>query len=444
MGGPPPPPPPPGMRGPPPPPPPPGGAAAAPKAASSGDMQNELMNSIKNFRGLKKVNKPAEPGLSVKPKAPILSPEEKARLAKEADEEERSSLFIELLGFMETSHGNMEELTNKAAASTKTSRGFIYNLVRRDFVDGYRVLESMPEKGSRVPLQVYQGMEVNRSIILPDAKEADLKDRIEEGGIVARVHMYRFDDKAQVHTLDEIVLMKGKGFPKPIGVFSEPEPVKDSSSRASLMAWEGWKSRKDDYLQLDYPQFELSFNKLMDQDKITTLQMQKLEQTQVAMRRMAESLKNQFEKFPTSEVRDIVESIPKHLKELTTKLQEERGIIIRGEGLKLTPAFLSTLNLKPKALIEAERALAIAAAEEAKARALEELEKGRQQAEAPVFTYKSFLEKAKEGNVEDLLQKFVDYDTKEDEVETKQVKRMARLKTFHAGVRHRMFKSNEV
>ncbi|KAI9330082.1 hypothetical protein BDR26DRAFT_714465 [Obelidium mucronatum] len=263
MGGPPPPPPPPGM-GPPPPPPPPGGSA--PKAIPSGDLQAELMNALKGNpqARLKKRSPPVERGgvSAIAPKAPTLSPEEQARLAKQADEEERSALFIELLGFMETTHGNMEELTTKAAMSTKTSRGFIYSLIRRGFVDGYRVVESMPEKGSKAPLQVYQGMEVNRSIIVPDAKEGDLKDRIEEGGIVARVHMYRFDDRAQLHTLDEIVLMKGKAFPKPIPKFSEKEPVKDSSSRASLMAWEDWKTRKDDYSQLDYPQFELSFNKV--------------------------------------------------------------------------------------------------------------------------------------------------------------------------------------
>ncbi|KAJ3039358.1 hypothetical protein HDU99_010242 [Rhizoclosmatium hyalinum] len=245
--------------------------------------------------------------------------------------------------------------------------------------------------------------------------------------------------------------MKGAQFPKPIPKFNEPEPAKDSS-RASLVAWEAWKQRKDDYLQLDYPQFELSFNKLMDQDKVTTTQMSKLEQTQVAMRRMAESLQRQFQDFPTDEVRVIVEAIPKHIKELTAKLQEERGIILRGEGLKLTPDFLRTLNLKPKALLEAEKALAIAAAEEAKARAQEEAERAAKDKAAavaaepilPVFTYKTFLEKAKEGNAELLVQQLVDSQMAAEDAEKLQVKRLQRLKTFHAGVSHRLSKHYEI
>ncbi|KAJ3063003.1 hypothetical protein HDU98_001122 [Podochytrium sp. JEL0797] len=414
---------------------------------SASDLQNALGR-------LKKKKRPTSPSLSAAPKAPELSAEEKARAAKQADDETRSSLFIELLGYMETSHGNLEELTNNASKSTRVSRGFIYSLIRRDFVEGFRLIESMPEKGSKAPLQVYQGIEVNRSISLKDVHDADLKEQMEHGGIVARVHMYRFDDKAQSHTLDEIVLMKGVKFPKPIPPFNEPEPVKDSSSKASLMAWDAWKQKKDDFPQLDYPQFELSFKKLMDQEKVTVLQMQKLEQTQIAMRRMAESLSKQFEKFPTEEVRVVVEAIPKHIKELTRKLQEERGIILRGEGLKLTPDFLKTLDLKPKAVLEAEKALAIAAAEEArqraeeaKQRAVESEQAAAAAAESPVvFTYKSFLEKAKDGNVEDLLREMVESDLAHDEeaAEVKSLNRLHRLKTFHAGVFHRTSKYNEL
>ncbi|KAJ3231729.1 hypothetical protein HDU78_007553 [Chytriomyces hyalinus] len=37
--------------------------------------------------------------------------------------------------------------------------------------------------------------------------------------------MHRFDDKAQTHTLEEIVLLKGRAFPKALPPYSEPEPV---------------------------------------------------------------------------------------------------------------------------------------------------------------------------------------------------------------------------
>ena len=96
----------------------------------------------------------------------------------------------------------------------------------------------------------------------------------------------------------------------------------------------------------------------------------------VAMRRMADSLKHTFEKFETKELRDIVQSIPQHIKSVMERLQQKQGIIIRGEGLKLTPEFLKSLDLKPKALVAAEQALAKAAADEAAARAKESAEAG--------------------------------------------------------------------
>jgi hypothetical protein len=98
--------------------------------------------------------------------------------------------------------------------------------------------------------------------------------------------------------------------------------------------------------------------KLSNQDTITTSVFEQLLATIVAMRRMADSLRKTFESFTVKELREIVESIPQHIKSVTAKLQEQQGIIIRGEGsLKLTPEFLRSLNLKSKKLIEAERAL---------------------------------------------------------------------------------------
>ncbi|KAJ3118726.1 hypothetical protein HK100_000562, partial [Physocladia obscura] len=427
----------------PPPPPPPGGSTPKQVLPAKGDFLSELTDP--NRRKLKKRGPPPEKPISSIFKAPELTAAEKAAI----EESERSELFVELLQYMESSHGNVEELADKAAASTKTARGFIYSLLRRDYLDGYRVTDCMPAGGSRAPMLVYQGMEVNRAITVRDASEQDLKDRIEEGGIVARVHMYRFDDKARTHTVDEIVLMKGSKFPAILKPFDEPEPVK-GSDRASLIRHDEWLEKKTRYEQSDYRQFELFFRKLMEQDKQTTLQYQKLGQTQTAMRRMAESLKTQFEAFPTSEVREIVASIPRQIRELTARLENERGIRIRGEALKLTPEFLRTLDLKPKALVEAERALAIAAAE-AKRSAEEEAEeerkrKGEEDAAAaaaaaaavPVFSYKSLIDKAKErGNVEEYLEQFVQNELKQlkEEVEqTHEMKRIARLHTFHAPV----------
>ncbi|TPX70964.1 hypothetical protein CcCBS67573_g06378 [Chytriomyces confervae] len=446
-GGPPPPPPPPGFGGAPPPPPPPAATAKAPV-----DAQADMFNAIKNggFK-LKKRGPPPEKSINDQLKGPEASPEEKARLAKQAEEELRSSLFIELLGHMETSNGNLDELTTKAANSTKVARGFIFNLVRKEFVDAFRSKESMPPNGKKDPAQVYAGIEVNRAIKLKDRSEAEVKDQIENGGIVARVHMYRFDDKAQTHTLDEIVLLKGRAFPKPLPPYSEPEPVKDGS-RLKMNEWDAWEKRRDDYRQMDYFQFELNFKKLMDQDQVTTLQMKKLEQTQIAMRRMADSLSKQFENHTTEELKEVVESIPKQLREFRERLEAESGVILRGEGIKLTPEFMKKNMKKSASLMEAEKALAVAAAEEARLRDEEARAKGAAaaaEASPPVFTYKSFLEKASEakegGDFDKLLDSVTSQMMSDDEEETvKTSKRLNRLRTFHAGIKSRGHKFNEV
>ncbi|KAJ3200363.1 hypothetical protein HDU82_008980 [Entophlyctis luteolus] len=450
--GPPPPPPPPGM-GPPPPPPPPGLPGAG--AKSSGSSKNDLMAALAdpNLRNrLKKRGPPPEPKSFVATREePVVTAEE----LKLRDEAERGELFVELLQYMESTHGNVDELADRAAASTKTARGHVFGLMRPEYVTAFRLLESLPEGGSRTPVQVYPGVETNRAITIRDAREQDLKDDLETGGVVARVHLYRFDQKANTHTLDEVVLMKGRNFPKPIAAFTEPEPVK-GTDRASLMKYDEWMEKKAAYLQAPYVQFSLFFKKLLEQDKVTTMQYQKLGQTQTAMRRMADSLRIQFQDFTTTEIREIVASIPRQIRELTSRLERERGIILRGESLKLTPEFLKSLDLKPKALIEAEKALARAAEEEALARAAEEEEERKRSNsnKAPaktedtqtrmVFSYKSLIDRAKEGqNVETYLEKLVESETtKLAEVEVKKAKGLTRMHTFHAPVNRRVLRSN--
>ena len=158
--------------------------------------------------------------------------EEEKKLQIEA---ERNDLFIELLGYMEAPHGNLEELTDKVKSSTGTSRGFIFTLIRRGWIVGYRVSDGLPDGGDREKVLVFPGREVcgcdyyffvigwlsvflkqdflfpiyaffkwTNGIKLSDFSESDLKNKFEEGGEVARVHLYRFDEKAKVHVLDEI------------------------------------------------------------------------------------------------------------------------------------------------------------------------------------------------------------------------------------------------
>ncbi|KAI8841315.1 hypothetical protein BC829DRAFT_492525 [Chytridium lagenaria] len=305
-GGPPPPPPPPPGFGPPPPPPPPGGVpppppppgGAPPPPKSGSDMQAELFAAIRGGgkSRLKKVARPEKP--VEKPAGPT----------KEDEEIEKNHLFIELLGHMETPGGNLEELTDKAKASTQP-------VVRQ-------------------PVTVFPGREWTSGINLDDISEADLKNKFESGGVVARVHMYRFDQAASSHLLDEIVLTKDVKFPIAPKPFTDPEPPQDSSLE-NRRKWEAWQIKKLEYDQGDFPQFNMIFGKLMAQDSTTTFVFQQLQTTISAMRTMADSVKETFSGFSVKELRSI-------------QLQDKNGIIIRGEGLKLTPEFLRSLDLKPQ------------------------------------------------------------------------------------------------
>ncbi|KAJ3327413.1 hypothetical protein HDU76_011852, partial [Blyttiomyces sp. JEL0837] len=424
MGGPPPPPPPPG--GPiPPPPPPPGGAPAAAEAPPM-DAQALMMAQLRDPELRKKLLKKRAPpveknGMLPSSKAAQRGPTEEEKKAEE--EARRNDLFIELLGYMEAPNGNLEDLTEKAKNSTHISRGFIYTLVRRGWLAGYRITDKFPEGGDKSPLSVFPGKEWTSAINLKDITDHDLLNRFEEGGIVARVHMYRFDTKAKAHVLDEIVLVKDK-FPVKPPPFTEKEPPQDTLD--NRRKWESWNLRKLEYQQSDFPQFELIFNKLMSQDLTLTSAYNQMQATMVAMRRMADSLRTTFEKFTVSELKEIVESIPKHITQVKSQLEQQRGIIIRGgsESLKLTPEFLRSLDLKPKALIEAEKALEKAAADEAAARALDE----KKASASPTMGKPAFSLKGKQ--LDDILEM-----VKKTEESSKEESKLRRIQTY-AGLRH--------
>ncbi|KAI9366039.1 hypothetical protein DFJ73DRAFT_806828 [Zopfochytrium polystomum] len=374
---------------------------------------------------LKKRAPPPERGPAGEPTGPgKLKPrgmtDEEKKMKEDA---ERNDLFIELLGYMEAPNGNLEELTDKAKSSTSVSRGFVFSLIRRGWVVCYRVSDGLPEGGDKEKLVVFPGREWTRGIKLPDMSEADIKDKFEEGGIIARVHMYRFDDKAKTHVLDELVLVKDKKFPAKPPPFTEKEPPQDTLE--NRRKWEAWNTRKLDYYQSDFPQFELVFNKLVAQDSTTTGAFNQLQATMIAMRRMADSLRQTFEKFSVAELREIVSSIPTHIKTVMARLQEKQGIIIRGEGLKLTPEFLKSLDLKPKALIEAEKALAKAAADEAAARAKDGNGVGAPTMGKPLFALK-------DEPLEELLKKL-----EKSEKASSEEGKIKRLQTYHAGMKGR-------
>ncbi|KAJ3413294.1 hypothetical protein HDV05_008211 [Chytridiales sp. JEL 0842] len=444
IGGPPPPPPPPGMGIPPPPPPP----LAAPQTSKPADLQSELMAQLQNPNLRARLKKRAPPPEKsplefLKPSKSKLDPEE----IKRREEAERNDLFIELLGYMEAPNGNLEELTEKSKQSTHISRGFIYTLVRRGWVDGYRITDELPAGGDKAPLQVFPGKEWTSAVNLHDISQSHLSDRFRNPDLLlAQVHMYRFDQKAKVHVLDKISLLKSHRFPIKPPPFTDPEPPKDNSLE-NRRKWEDWNYRKQEYLQSDYPQFQLIFNKLESQDSTTVATYQQLQNTMIAMRRMADSLRETFKDFSVSELKEIVSSIPNHIKNVTAQLQQQRGIIIRGEGLKLTPEFLRALDLKPQSVIAAEKALKKAAEDEAALRAKDKRNSsssvsstgsgGEPTLGSPVFSLKglSFDEILTLINKDDDGMEVVEKPKVEERPAMGAVPKLRRLATFHHGRR---------
>ncbi|KAI8836693.1 hypothetical protein BJ741DRAFT_181133 [Chytriomyces cf. hyalinus JEL632] len=367
VGGPPPPPPPPGGSGPPPPPPPPPGGSApppppppgsgapplpstaptTPKAvpkASSGDSQNELMNALKDPNLRKKLRKRAETAPSSTDAAAKLAAAAAAAPPidpKILEEAQRQELFIELLQYMEAPNGNVEELMEKTKTSTNTCRSFIYTLVRKRWLQGYRILDETNEK-SAAPITVWPGREWMAAIELPNILAKDVSAM--ESVMVGQVSLYRFDNTLRRHLLDNIILCKTSHFPKEVAPFSEVEPTKDSSLE-NRKKWDEWSSLKLAYEQGDYPQYNLTFQKLKQNNTTLLATFNSLELTLEQMRGMGTLLHQIFDGLTIPQLRKIVESIPSKIKDVAKNLQKTTGIIVQDQGLKLTPEFLKQMNL---------------------------------------------------------------------------------------------------
>ncbi|KAJ3318470.1 hypothetical protein HDV06_000449 [Boothiomyces sp. JEL0866] len=373
MGGPPPPPPPPGMGGPPPPPPGMGGPAAPPPPPvqkSGGDLQSELMNALKdpNIRNRLRKTKPKEvvdPDAERKAREEEeakLTPEEKAakeqkekELAAERDRQreiiQRQELITEMLGYMETPNGSIEDLLDNCQKSTKFERGFIYLMIRRNWVQACRVKQPPPTdvpkpqgKEKYVPCQVYTGIEITSAINLEDKTPEELAELFpDEDQKVYTAHMYRFDNYYKKHTLDEIALYKGRNFPKPAEPFDVPEPVK-TNTLESLNRWEAWNQKKLEHSQTDSSQFDLIYNKLLTNDLTLTAVFTQLQGTISEIKEMNETVSSTFADIPIKELGDLVKSIPDRIKAVAKQLYHKNGIIIKDTDLKLTPAFLQSYN----------------------------------------------------------------------------------------------------
>jgi len=338
-----------------PPPPPPAIAGKTAPSADSGDLFDQIKSGNLKSR-LKKVKPRVSPRHLPGAEKVDLSPEEAARLLaiKEAKlAEERQNLTYEVLGYMQTPNGSLEDLLDKATKSTNIARGFIYTLVRRKWVKGYRIIEENTPRPldskkacTPTPCTVFPGREWTSAIELPDISESDLsilypneQINIQHKLEVARAHMYRFDKNAQRHVLDEIVFFKSENFPVKFTPFTVPEPPQDNSLE-NRNKWELWNMQKLTAQQSDSAQYHLVYTKLSSTDVTTAGVFTQLESTISQMREMSDAVTAAFAQIPLDKLRTFVSSIPAQIKDVAKNLQNNSGIIINGDNLKLTPTFL--------------------------------------------------------------------------------------------------------
>ncbi|KAJ3373707.1 tryptophan synthetase [Kappamyces sp. JEL0680] len=116
-----------------------------------------LRKKLRKVKPKEGTNAPATAALEeqLSPEEKMKKEEEAARLAMEAKErqmaEERENLVVEMLGFMETPNGSIEDLVDRAVKNTTLARGFIYTLVRRNWVKAYRIKITYPEEANLPP-----------------------------------------------------------------------------------------------------------------------------------------------------------------------------------------------------------------------------------------------------------------------------------------------------
>ncbi|KAJ3064826.1 hypothetical protein HDU98_011813 [Podochytrium sp. JEL0797] len=352
------------MTGPPPPPPPPGpGPPLAPSSTTSPTAPpstdpNDLMSSLKGGSARNRLRKRTPPvEKPITPTQRQLTPEEIAALL----EAERQDLFIELLGFMEAPNGNVEELLEKLEKGSKSVRSFVFLLVRRKWLDAVRVVEPVGAR-PRKPCSVWQGLEVTTYIQLKDVTEVELSTAVTDPNqLVARVHMYRYDEATRAHVMDEIALLKTRHFPKRGVPFTDPEPVGKNLSLEGRKEWDEWFDRKQVWMQSDFPQYELIFNKLTVVDETVRGAYHQLEQTLGEMKRMGEAMQGMFDGFSGAQLKAVIKEIPVRVKKIARELEGETGMILRAEELKITPRFLGKMGLSVRAPDGLVRGVAVAA-----------------------------------------------------------------------------------
>lgn len=226
----------------------------------------------------------------------------------------------------------------KAVKATNVARGFIYTLVRRKWVKGFRIVK----KTGGEACSVYPGREYSSTITIPDITAQELEKMYDPEMFVTKAHMYRFDKKSQKHVIDEIAFYKHRRWPNIAYIpFAEPEPPQDSSLE-NRNRWERWNQAKLANQQSDSAQLHLVSSKLSQLDEVIVAVYQQLESTIAQMREMSDAVMRAFEAIPLPRLRAFVASIPGQIKEVAREMEKTSGIIINGDNMKLTPIFLES------------------------------------------------------------------------------------------------------
>ena len=369
-----------------PPPPPPGPTPPAPPMApgqpQSGTPSqrppapapSDLFNAIKGGIKLKKVQRP-EPKSQPLEKESLNDEERVMKNLKEAANaadakkaalaEERQNLIMEMLGFMETPSGSIDDLLEKCIKTTAISRGFIYTLIRRGWLKALKVkVDYSPEQIVRpkekiAPCIVYPGREWNKAIEIPEKARSEIESSNDDKDYILTAHMYRFDSRVQQHVVDEIVFYRDIKYPEPFIPFTKAEPPQDSNIE-NRRKWEIWNRKKMAHEQSDSAQYNLIFRKLDIYEQTLVGVFSQLEVTISQIKEMNEAVTASFKDIPIDELRKLVTSIPEEIKKVAKQLQTTNGILIKDTDLKLTPAFLKAINSQPNALPPSE-AIAIKA-----------------------------------------------------------------------------------
>jgi hypothetical protein len=328
----------------------------------SGDMQSELMNLLKDPNLRKRLKKSTPNPQFDAPKEEVskvkMSPEaqkefdEKQKAVKlenqkQKDQENRQNLLIELLGFMETPNGSIDDLLDKANKATGYTRTFIFNMVRSSWVKAYRLKNEIDpskilRKVKHQPLKIYRGMEVTNAIELEDKTQYEM-DGIKKLDYISTSHMYRFDQSIQEHVLDEIFLFKDKKFPPPFTAYNRPEPPQDNSLE-NRNRWEVWHRKRMEHQQSDSAQYDLIYNKLLTYDITLTSVFEQMHKTISQIRDMNDAVAETFKDIAVKDLQAIVDSIPEQIKNVAKDIHTKNGIIIKDSDLKLTPSFLKSLS----------------------------------------------------------------------------------------------------